>query len=217
MASDGGSHEEESIHGRADGADPEGDGPGVGSSGGEAPPRGDEARLAARRPRYGYRRIQVLMDREGYPMSFDRMDNACYSDTRQVPADSHYVGVDCIACRRTVLGSLIVTSESDVMKRFLDVSSDSMMIRNTKRRSRRCPALRDAQRSETCCNSLFLRVARRHHIAQEKWKMWLWRLGDSSRPQPLVPRCGSPRPRVQRGEGVFRSKETPSVLCCYCQ
>ena len=42
-------------------------------------------RLAARRPRFGYRRIQVLMDREGYPMSFDRAYRLWRKAALQVP------------------------------------------------------------------------------------------------------------------------------------
>ncbi len=42
-------------------------------------------RLAAQRPRFGYRRIQVLMDREGYPMSFDRTYRLWRKAALQVP------------------------------------------------------------------------------------------------------------------------------------
>ena len=42
-------------------------------------------RLSARRPRFGYRRIQVLMDREGYPMSFDRAYRLWRKAALQVP------------------------------------------------------------------------------------------------------------------------------------
>ena len=42
-------------------------------------------RLAARHPRYGYRRIKVLMGRAGYPMSFDRAYRLWCRAELQVP------------------------------------------------------------------------------------------------------------------------------------
>ena len=42
-------------------------------------------RLAPSRPRFGYRRIRVLMDREGHPMSFDRTYRLWRKAAPQVP------------------------------------------------------------------------------------------------------------------------------------
>ncbi len=63
----------------------------------DAPVLGAMRELAARYPRYGYRRIQVLLEREGYTMSSDRTHRLWRKAGLQVPKKRP---------RRRVAGSL---------------------------------------------------------------------------------------------------------------